>query len=501
MPYRSCRDRAKRKSNIMGKNPLISVITPTFNREKFLERAIKSVQKQTYKNWEMVISDDGSTDGTEAMVKKFVDKRIKYLKCDQSGGYLGVPRNLAMDLAQGELLAFLDSDCQFRPDHLQVLWKGLENRPEISATYGDRLIVDEYDKIPSVVGISGDFSVKRLLYQNYIDTNDVLIRRKAFEAVGGWDESLRKFADWNLWVRLGKAGYKFVRIPIIITDYYAHEGMNQLATDLTIKDLFEPIDCKIWPVKTKYGEAKPLKVAIFTLVRDRLDYTKETFESMRATTEYPFDHFIVDNGSGKETADWLDEYTEKFGAYVIRNKENVGISLGSNQALDAIPNDCDIIMKVDNDCRFLSKGWLEAIIDVFERVRSYVVSPYVEGLIDNPGGVPRRRLDNPQLSPYGYIGKNMIGFAPHLGGISIAAPKEAYEGFRWRDMDFYHGIQDVEFSQHCLRQGYALAYLENIKVEHQEIAEIDEREKGNFTDYYKEKIKTLKTRKYVGKVK
>jgi len=181
---------------------------------------------------------------------------------------------------------------------------------------------------------------------------------------------------------------------------------------------------------------------------------------------------------------------------LLKNKENVGISKGSNQALEMIGNNYDIIGKNDDDCRFLSKGWLETIIDVNERVKSYVVSPYVEGLIDNPGGVPRRRVDNPQLSPYGYVGKNMIGFAPHLGGISVFAPKEAYEGFRWRDMDFYHGIQDVEFSQHCLRSGFALAYLENIKVEHID-SEIGQREK--YPDYYKEKDKILKTKKYAGK--
>jgi len=296
----------------MGKNPLISIIMPTHNRDEFIGRAIKSVEKQSFKNWELIIWDDGSTDKTKEVVESFKNKKIKYFKSDKnSGGFLGVPRNLAMDEASGELIAFLDSDNQFRPDHLQVLFKGLEKNPGADGTYGDRLIVDEYGERPSIVGINGDFSVRRLLYQNYIDTSDVLLRREAFEAVGGWDESIRKFADWNLFVRLGKAGHKLVRIPIIITDYYAHKGMNQLATNLTIKELFDPMNCKIWPEKTKYGKAKPLRVAVFTLTMNRLEYLKETVETMVATTNYPFDWYVVSQGTKDGSIEWTKDYAEK----------------------------------------------------------------------------------------------------------------------------------------------------------------------------------------------
>lgn len=492
--------------------PKVSVIMCTYNRgEHFLPRAIESVLGQTFKDWELVISDDGSTDNTEQVVREYAakDKRIVYYKADKnSGGYLGVPRNKVMrDLAQGDYIAFLDSDNTYRRDHLQVLTKAFEAAEKakngVIGFYGDRMLVDEYGKRPSVPGISGEWSVRRLLQQNYIDTSDVLIKREVLEKVGGWDESLRKFADWNLWARIGKAGFQMRRVPIMITDYYAHEGMNQLATNLTIKDLFDPMDCKIWPEKTIYGERPKLKVAVFSLVMDRLEYTKETFETMNELAEYPFDHFIVDNGSKEETYKYLREYCKETSVFdhkdrhLLRNEENVGISRGSNQALEAIGNGYDIIVKVDNDCRFLSKSWLKTIMDCYVIVRSYVLSPYVEGLIDSPGGVPRRRLDNPALSPYGYIGKNLVGFAPHLGGICIAAPREAYEGFRWREVDFFHGIQDAEFSQHCLNQGFALAYLENIKVEHIDTY-LGQDEK--YPEYAKKK-KTLKSTKYAGKAK
>lgn len=482
--------------------PKISIVICTFNRGKhFLPRAIKSVLNQTYKNWELLIADDCSTDDTEKVVRQFSkkNKRIIYYKTKkQSGGYLGVPRNEIMKAATGDWLAFLDSDNAYRKDHLQVLYKAMEkvaDNDNYAGVYGDRLIVDETGERPSVPGICGEWSVRRLLFQNYIDTSDVLIKRSVFEAVGGWDESLRKFADWNLWTRIGKAGYKMVRVPIIITDYYVHEGMNQLATNLTIKDLFDPMNCHIWPVKTIYGKEPELKVAIYTLVKDRLEYTKKTFKTMEKLAGYPFSHYVVDNGSGKETAEWLKEHigTSKYAKYLIRNKKNVGISKGSNQALDKIGDKYDLIMKVDNDCAFKTKDWLKRIVECYNIVRTYALSPYVEGLIDHPGGVPRTRIDGANLPPYGHIGKELVGFVQHLGGISIIAPSKVYKNFRWKENDFYHGIQDLEFSRHCLNSGYALSYLENIKVEHID-SEIGQRKK--YKDYFKEKDEVLKTTKY-----
>lgn len=435
----------------------------TFKRPKMLERAIKSVINQTFQDWELIIVDDCSQDGkTEKLCEKHSkqDNRIRYIKrCPNFGAHTQV-KNVGIQNARADLIAYLDDDNQYRRDHLQVLYKYLGNNDIV---YGDRWLVDKTGKGKDMVGIRSDFNSMLLSQTNYIDTSDVLVKKKCLEEIGGWDEELPKFADWNLWLRLAKAGYKFQRIPIIITNYYIHSQMAQFRIPNKVDPMtgrpmptFKPDACKIWPDKTIFGKRKPLKVAIFTLTMDRLDYTKKMSDSMKKNSNYEFDWYVVDNGSKDETVEWLKAHNGI--KKVIFNKQNVGISKASNQALDAIGGDYDIIIKVDNDCLFLTENWLSETVDLYERQQRVVISPRVEGLRDSPGGVPRTQ--------YVYIGKHFFGLAPHLGGICIAAPASIYKNFRWEEEDFLHGEQDYVFSQYAITERYLLVYNENIVIEH-----------------------------------
>lgn len=479
--------------------PKISVIVTTYNRCDKLPRALDSIVNQTFRDWEIVLVDDCSTDETQAVAEEYLKKlgdKMQYIRRKKNFGQHTRPKNEGTMAAKADLIAYLDDDNAFRRDHLQALYKELERYPELDMVYGMRMLVDENGEQPESAGVSGEFSLRRLQFQNYIDTADILAKKSSIDKVGGWNETLNYFADWNLWLRMAKANMIFKQIPIILTDYYVHAGMNQLKHEKDIdpvtglvKPPFDPTSCSIWPEKTKYGKEPPLKVAIFTLTYDRLDYTKKTFETMAALAGYDYDHYVVDNGSTDGTVEWLKEQDIHA---VIFNEKNVGISKASNQALEAIGKDYDIIIKVDNDCAFLTENWLKRIVDIFRCTGKGVMSPYVGGLMENPGGVPRKRIDNPEQTPFGHIGDEFIGFVPHLGGICIAAPAAAYEGFRWKDNDFYHGIQDLEFSQNCLRKGLLLFYLENVKVEHQDSTSGQEE---RFPDYF-ERRKKEKITKY-----
>lgn len=456
--------------------PKVSVVITTHNRKDKLPRAVESVMQQTFEDWEIVLVDDHSTDGTDEVVKTFSEQlgeKIQYIRREENFGQHTRPKNEGILAAKGELIAFLDDDNAFRRDHLQALYKALERNQKADIAYGMRMIVDEYGEKPSIVGITSEYSTRRLQVENYIDTSDVLVKKQALLDVGGWDETIPKYADWNLWVRLAKAGKQFVYVPIILTDYYVHKGMNQLkhfygVNPATGRELpgFDAVSVPYWATETVMGEAPPLKVAVFSLTYERIDYTKKTFGSMRNLAQYEFHHFVVDNGSKDGTVEWLEGEYKPF--HLTKNEINKGISKASNQALDAIKaaGQYDIVIKVDNDCLFLTEGWLKSIIEIFKRHRTSVCGPYVEGLMDNPGGVPRKRVDSPSVSPYGYIGRELVGFAPHIGGICVAAPGWIYDEFRWRDKDFLHGQQDLEFSQYAIHHGYQVFYIENQKVEH-----------------------------------
>ncbi|PEK30768.1 glycosyl transferase [Bacillus toyonensis] len=107
---------AVRRNHNMGK--LISIITPVYNSEEYIEFTIKSVLNQTYSNWEMLIVDDCSKDDTEEVINKFKDPRIKYFKLEKNSG-AAVARNEALKRARGKYIAFLDADDMWKPDKLE----------------------------------------------------------------------------------------------------------------------------------------------------------------------------------------------------------------------------------------------------------------------------------------------------------------------------------------------------------------------------------------------
>ena len=119
-------------------NALVSIITPSYNSAKFIAETIQSVQNQTYKNWEMIIVDDGSSDETESVVLSIIqnDNRIQFYKLTQNSGP-AVARNTGIEKAKGNYIAFLDSDDLWKPQKLekQLLFMEEENLPMTFSFY------------------------------------------------------------------------------------------------------------------------------------------------------------------------------------------------------------------------------------------------------------------------------------------------------------------------------------------------------------------------------
>ena len=115
--------------------PLVSVIVPAYNAEKFVAETIESVQAQTYTHWELIIVDDGSTDQTADIIKEYVikDSRIQY--CYQTNGRQGKARNYAISKAKGTLLAFIDADDLWHPQKLEKQIHIFEEYPQVDLVY------------------------------------------------------------------------------------------------------------------------------------------------------------------------------------------------------------------------------------------------------------------------------------------------------------------------------------------------------------------------------
>ena len=481
--------------------PTVSVVMSTFNRaEKFLPQAIRSVLAQSFTDFELIVVDDCSTDNTLEVVHDFAtkDKRVIYHRTEKQSGSDTHPKNLGILKSKGKYIAYLDDDCEFLPHHLELQVTRMEHDPEIDLVYTDMQILDaDQPEKPASPAISRDHDPQFLFRRNYIDTSEIMHKRDLAFQLGGWDESLPKFVDWNFVVRASKAGANFLHIPIVATNYYVfpNRKSNRVKTKSWVdpttgmtmfEPTFDPSGCYIYlPYlgNNREDELNP-RVAVFTITYDRLEYTKRMYASMKSSTDVPISWFVFDNGSKDGTQEWLKDKTP----YVAGSLDgkNKGLSYASNYCIDRImknPGEFQIVIKIDNDCEFMTKKWLESMIDLWKRNHMLYMSPYVEGLVHNPGGAVR--------VGHGYLGPYYIEVTEHIGGIIAAIDAKAYKHFRWTDQ-FLHGNQDREASNAFRKLNYMPFYIPMHRVMHMDGTSLQQEK---FPEYFErrkhEKTATL----------
>lgn len=448
--------------------PKVSVIISTYNRKPLLKKAIKSVLNQSFQEWELIVVDDCSTVDVKKLVKSFGDDRIRYYKTKENTGHDSKPKNIGIDNARGEYICFLDDDDKYFTDSLKILYTYI-------AESGADVVYGDY-RIDGKAGISSDFSSALLSKMNYIAMPVVIVRKEALLEVGGFDQDVPKFKDWNLWLRLQKRGYRFLHIPIFVADVSIQKGSisDKFEADTDeqgnyLPTFFNPADCTIYPDNTLLGKRKPLKVAIYTLAMDRLEYTKKMYKSIDELSGYEFDWFVLDQNSKDGTDEWIKSLTRDKGEHWRGKlvyklyKKNTGIAKGWNNAIELIKKtgDYDIVIKVDNDAQLMTEGWLKDMVEIFERNRTLILSPSVEGLDGLPGGVLRQRQGD---SPYVTINDRVLGIVPNLGGIVFATPIELFN--EWTFNPSFDGNKDYLLSQYASAMGYSMFYMEEYRVAH-----------------------------------
>lgn len=214
--------------------PAVSVIIPTYNRAHLLGRAIHSVLAQSLADFELIVVDDASEDRTNAVVEGYRDHRIRYLRHTENRG-ASAARNTGINAAQGEYICLLDSDDEWLETKLEEQMAMFEAVPtRVGVIYaGFSLIWSETGEVVSRRLPSARGNVfPRLLEGNILGSPTPMIRRRAFNEVGGFDEQLPSCQDWDMWIRLSKL-YQFDYVPQILASVHVHEG--QISTDLRSK--------------------------------------------------------------------------------------------------------------------------------------------------------------------------------------------------------------------------------------------------------------------------
>lgn len=219
--------------------PLVSIIIPTFNSARYITDAIESVFKQKYPNYEILVVDDGSTDDTAQIIRKFSDQIIYIYK--PNGGPASA-RNLGIKRSNGEYIAFLDADDCWLPDKLDLQINFLKKNPEFALVHSNTWIL-ENDTDPYLSFIDSKppsgMVFNDLFLNNHINLLTVTLRRESFDKTNGFDETkdIVGFEDYDLWLRIALE-YPIAYLDKIVSIYRIHRSNISNETFSIYKNLF-----------------------------------------------------------------------------------------------------------------------------------------------------------------------------------------------------------------------------------------------------------------------
>jgi glycosyltransferase involved in cell wall biosynthesis len=206
-------------------SPRVSVIIPVYNAEEYLAETIRSVFAQTYRDYEIIAVDDGSTDNTLHALRRF-EPQIKVLA--KTNGGPASARNLAINNSTGEYIAFLDSDDIWIEDKLEEQVAFLDKNTEMGLLFGEALMfvtVNSEKKVQGKIGYTRDPRFCQLLYGDFIPNSTVIIRRACIDKIGLLNESKELIAveDYEYWMRIAKV-FPIAGIPRPLAYYRIRQG-------------------------------------------------------------------------------------------------------------------------------------------------------------------------------------------------------------------------------------------------------------------------------------
>lgn len=269
------------KSNF---NPLVSIIIPVYNGSNYVGEAIDSALAQTYKNIEVIIVNDGSTDNTEDIVKSYKDKRISYFKKENGG--VSTALNLGIKKSKGEYISWLSHDDLYYPNKVSVQISFLKNLSDKNAilssdyiqfgNFGTREVVIDNEN-SGVLKKDIGFWLNVLLVSK-LNGCTLLIPKCLFEKNGYFDKSLRTTQDYDMWYGFLKSNYRFYNISKFLVKQRLHRNQDTISRkSLHFKEVCD-LYRKVIPIFTReiinLSETKKQKILLILKGMDCLDLKK-----------------------------------------------------------------------------------------------------------------------------------------------------------------------------------------------------------------------------------
>ena len=231
--------------------PLVTVIVPTYNRAVMIVETLSAILQQSFKNFELLVISNGSTDNTESVVAGLNDQRIIFFQLPPSGRP-AVPRNRGIKEAKGKYIAFCDDDDLWLPDKLQKQVDFMESNPDTALCFGYAERFGDTDRSGSLLHPTAESDGVKdfmsLFLGNKIPTFTVMVRKDCLDEVGCFDEDpkLTAIEDYDLWLRVAHK-QKIACIPAVLGKYRVHQNnfsSNMVLERMKLLKLVEKFDAK-----------------------------------------------------------------------------------------------------------------------------------------------------------------------------------------------------------------------------------------------------------------
>ena len=313
--------------------PLVSIIMPVFNRKDVVFDAIDSVLNQSYENWELIIVDDCSTDGTRNLLNTLNNEKIKVLLHETNSGSSSA-RNTALNESKGEIIMYLDSDNQ--------------------------LIYNNSEE--PVAMRFASFNKSLLHNANYIDMNSFCHKRYIINKIGKFDEKLIRLVDWDFILRISN-NFKIYSIPVLLSKYYVTRADNRI-TDYTrshislsnsnVSYVMKVREKNKFKVNSDKYLVKPVSIII-----PSFESLSDLRECINSILNLDYGHFakiiVVDNNSNDAVKFYLNQLYKDNVIDLIQNDVNYGFTHAVNQGISISDKDSDILL-MNNDAILTEKA-------------------------------------------------------------------------------------------------------------------------------------------------
>ncbi|MEZ5404557.1 MAG: glycosyltransferase [Bryobacteraceae bacterium] len=264
-------------------SPRVSIVMLTYNRPQFIGRAIDSIAAQDLSDWELIVVHDGPNQFTRDLVtaRAQSDPRIRYFHRDK-GGNIANATNHGLRQARGEFIAILDDDDYWgRPDKLSTQVDFLARNPGYAGCGSGMIVIDEQGaEILRNLKPESDEEIKRnALFANPLAHSTSMYRRAAIEQCGLYDESLAGFQDWDVWLKLGRAG-KLYNWPEYTTYYQLWEGGGSFHAQRRNTESAIAIVKRHGPYYRGYPVALAMAYSYYAYARLPIGFRRATYYSL-----------------------------------------------------------------------------------------------------------------------------------------------------------------------------------------------------------------------------